>query len=259
MSKAAGQIPLSFTHCAYCGFPFVADQLSFSTEKRRTRDHFIPRSKGGKNLVDNIYIVCQHCNFLKGDFLPNEFIYWLGRKIAWKEYPGINGFTFNQKLLQVVKDNFTKLYNGEIDENFVEKIKTVPVKQKDKLRNRVDEFINSGQYYCTYLGVPCPCVGYIDRALSNLVAKYQNAYYHAGEEKYVFVTKEHGTVAYYKKTISEFVKPYFQKEPKLGNPKGTDFEDCNMSVNTNTKVYPTKLKDIVDEALSAPQQNFHYL
>ena len=109
------------------------------------------------------------------------------------------------------------------------------------------------------MGVACPCVGFIDRALSNVVKQYQNAYYHSGEEKYVFVTKELGTVAYYKKTIQEYVKPFFPNEQKkkVLNKIEELCADAHLSVNTNTsKVYAPKLETLdekVKRILAQPQ------
>lgn len=35
-----------------------------------TREHFIPRSKGGSNLASNIFPACSRCNTLKADKMP---------------------------------------------------------------------------------------------------------------------------------------------------------------------------------------------
>ena len=36
-------------------------------------DHIIPRSKGGKNTLDNCEIACKAANYAKGDLMLNEF------------------------------------------------------------------------------------------------------------------------------------------------------------------------------------------
>lgn len=68
-------------------------------------------------------------------------------------------------------------------------------------------------HYLNYMGKDCPCVGFIDRAYAGM-KQYQNAYYHSGEEKYLFLV--HGGVqAYEKKTlIGRFIKPFFPNEEK---------------------------------------------
>jgi 5-methylcytosine-specific restriction endonuclease McrA len=43
---------------------------------RPTRDHMIPLSRGGMNVVTNITIVCHGCNQEKGALLPDEFVAW---------------------------------------------------------------------------------------------------------------------------------------------------------------------------------------
>lgn len=240
MSYTAGIIPLQYTHCAYCERHFDADYLSLSKDRRPTRDHFIPISKGGKHRNDNIYIVCQYCNTLKSNFLPEEFIYWLRCKIKWKEYPGINGFTYNAELLEIVKKNVKKIYNGN---NISSIIKAVPILQKKKKRKPGEITNKNGIEYYNYFGVECPCIGFIDRAISNVVKQYQNVYYHAEEEKYIFSTPENGVVAYYKKAIEQYVK---------------SFSPNNLVNNNTLKSYPHKQENIVIKLLAEPEPNFHY-
>lgn len=48
--------------CALCGQPFAPEQM--------TRDHIVPRSKGGATCWDNIQLACAPCNEQKGDALP---------------------------------------------------------------------------------------------------------------------------------------------------------------------------------------------
>lgn len=48
--------------CAICG-----------QEKKLTKDHIIPLSKGGSDWINNIQLVCQSCNSSKRDKTPEEF------------------------------------------------------------------------------------------------------------------------------------------------------------------------------------------
>jgi 5-methylcytosine-specific restriction endonuclease McrA len=50
--------------CQYCGDKFKTHELTF--------DHVIPRSRGGMTTWENIVAACQHCNLLKGNYLPDE-------------------------------------------------------------------------------------------------------------------------------------------------------------------------------------------
>jgi len=50
--------------CLYCGQKFQASRL--------TRDHIIPRSKGGKNIWTNSATACSRCNCHKADRTPEE-------------------------------------------------------------------------------------------------------------------------------------------------------------------------------------------
>lgn len=63
------------THCWYCG-------CKVSTPNNLTIDHIFPRSKGGSNDIDNIFLVCKNCNSSKGD---KDLIEWFTE--TRKEYP----------------------------------------------------------------------------------------------------------------------------------------------------------------------------
>lgn len=265
MSKAKGEIPTKYTHCHYCEQEFLATQYELSRVRRPTRDHFVPRSKKGKQAVFNIFIVCQLCNTLKGDFLPEEFIYWLSCKIKWEEFPSIHGVTYNIELLKTVKKNVSAIYNGEAVTDLEDKVMAVPILQKKKDRKIKPEYVEKdGVHYCNYLGTVCPCVGFIDRAISSTVKQYQNAYYHAGEEKYVFVTPAYGIVAYYKKSIEKYIKPFYpDKAAKILKSVPNKLKelaaDVTLSVNNNTSRFyiQTKEEDPLTKWKNEPEQNFH--
>lgn len=53
--------------CALCG-----DELSM--DKHTHVDHILPKSKGGKDEIDNYQIVCNKCNYAKRDLSTEEFI-----------------------------------------------------------------------------------------------------------------------------------------------------------------------------------------
>jgi len=50
--------------CLYCGREFPVSEL--------TRDHVVPRSRGGKNTWTNVVTACRRCNHYKGDRLLSE-------------------------------------------------------------------------------------------------------------------------------------------------------------------------------------------
>lgn len=50
--------------CFYCSSELMEPEVTF--------DHFVPRSKGGENTVENFRISCQPCNNRKGDRHPDE-------------------------------------------------------------------------------------------------------------------------------------------------------------------------------------------
>ena len=53
--------------CAICGLDFAPDKL--------TRDHIVPRAKGGGTQWDNIQLVCEPCNARKADTLPQTGVH----------------------------------------------------------------------------------------------------------------------------------------------------------------------------------------
>jgi hypothetical protein len=272
MSKIAGKIPLSYTHCAYCELPFTSDQESRDGGRRRTRDHFIPRSRLGKNTSTNIHIVCQYCNTLKANLLPFEFIYFLRCKINWKEYPSVNGVTYNESLLRLVRKNVDAIYN-QPPKPIAQVV--VPVSANPKKRKKREWVSENGVHYVTFGGEECPCVGFVDKALVG-VNQYQNAYYHKSGEQYVFVVLD-TLRGYSKEAVGKFIKPFFPSSPKKVE---SYFEkvaaDCHLTVNTSTTRQTREEKlflqsqtveefrliqkhgPIVGRQLALPEPNFHY-
>ncbi len=84
-------------HCAYCGKKVSLDEI--------TRDHVKPKSKGGRNTVENILPSCKKCNGTKGDKSLEEF-----RKIYFKDrlHPETEYFYFERVFNERVKDNYKK-------------------------------------------------------------------------------------------------------------------------------------------------------
>lgn len=57
--------------CPYCGTAMVTRK---GGERRPTRDHVLPRCRGGTIGADNILVVCFTCNGDKGDRTLGEFL-----------------------------------------------------------------------------------------------------------------------------------------------------------------------------------------
>lgn len=60
--------------CPYC--------LIELTKDNATKDHMIPKSRGGKGLSDNIVICCKDCNSKKANLTPLEFFFGCKREIV---------------------------------------------------------------------------------------------------------------------------------------------------------------------------------
>lgn len=54
--------------CAWCGFDLDKPQA------RPTRDHIVPKVKGGPNRYENEVAACGNCNRLRGHSSPSQFI-----------------------------------------------------------------------------------------------------------------------------------------------------------------------------------------
>jgi 5-methylcytosine-specific restriction endonuclease McrA len=58
--------------CRYCGV-LMTDWNGREDWRAPSRDHQIPRARGGRNVVENIEIICRRCNSDKGNLTPEEF------------------------------------------------------------------------------------------------------------------------------------------------------------------------------------------
>lgn len=63
--------------CHWCGRR-LNDKPRSGT--RRTRDHLIPRSRGGKGLLNNVVTACAECNLKRGNSMTWRPYQWRRRK-----------------------------------------------------------------------------------------------------------------------------------------------------------------------------------
>lgn len=108
-----------------------------------TKDHVIPKSKGGSGDIRNIRICCAQCNKLKADRTPEEFQEFLEDRIANGKYG--NGLyrraTFvrileNVKhLIKAIEPHRSKIYREGWDPKALVK----EAKEKPKITSHEDE------------------------------------------------------------------------------------------------------------------------
>jgi len=59
--------------CPYCGVKMHRD-LGLHHPDAPSRDHKIPKCRGGAGLRNNIHVVCRHCNSDKANLTHEEYI-----------------------------------------------------------------------------------------------------------------------------------------------------------------------------------------
>lgn len=67
--------------CYYCERPFGVAVYGTEIVLLKTKDHVIPKSKGGNNTQTNLVPACGKCNYLKDSYLPNEFANYINNFI----------------------------------------------------------------------------------------------------------------------------------------------------------------------------------
>lgn len=50
---------------------------------RKTRDHYVPLSRGGSNAKDNIRAACYRCNSMKADMMPDAWEQFMRDNMCW--------------------------------------------------------------------------------------------------------------------------------------------------------------------------------
>lgn len=63
--------------CEYCGLDVIFDRMGYAGIQI---DHIHPRSKGGKDQLNNFALSCSICNSIKSDWVPGEFYYAVTRE-----------------------------------------------------------------------------------------------------------------------------------------------------------------------------------
>lgn len=61
--------------CPFCGVTMNRDK-GWNSPQAPSRDHRIPESRGGLDVVSNIVVVCRGCNEEKGSLTVEEFTAW---------------------------------------------------------------------------------------------------------------------------------------------------------------------------------------
>lgn len=63
-------------YCEYCKVELKAHQ-PYPYKDASSIDHKLPKTRGGKNVFDNIAITCTRCNIIKGTMSTEEYLKFL--------------------------------------------------------------------------------------------------------------------------------------------------------------------------------------
>jgi hypothetical protein len=86
--------------CAYCGTKYFASKL--------TRDHILPRSKGGPDVWENVVTACRGCNQRKDDRTPEQ----ANMKLLYVPYVPSYNETLILKNRHILEDQMSYLMKG---------------------------------------------------------------------------------------------------------------------------------------------------
>ena len=93
-------INFNSTRCCYC-------ERRFDEKLIRTKEHIIPKSKGGKNNLRNLIYACIECNSLRGNMDFNVFKEYLNNILDNNRAIKIKSYSFNRidliKILHNIK------------------------------------------------------------------------------------------------------------------------------------------------------------
>lgn len=117
--------------CFYCERTFsrlLPGEMDNEPMVLRTKDHVIPKSRGGNDTAKNIVIACEKCNRLKGNMFPEDFLSFLKSGVEKHSYHGYKKANFllivhnTQKLIEEIGGHRHEMMNGLPKDNTANQI-----------------------------------------------------------------------------------------------------------------------------------------
>jgi len=99
---------INHTHCCYCRRKF--DDTNYNLKK--TKEHFIPTSKGGLNK-ENIIQCCSECNAWKADKLPEFWLNQVERHCNKQNKKGTYTITDYRQIIGSIR-HWIKFFKGKV-------------------------------------------------------------------------------------------------------------------------------------------------
>lgn len=81
--------PVAGRPCYWCDRPMTKKSNKSGSSPlptHATKDHIVPRCRGGGNRNGNRVWACLRCNNLKGNMMPDDWMAWMAvnpEKVAW--------------------------------------------------------------------------------------------------------------------------------------------------------------------------------
>lgn len=86
------------TRCFYC-------ERKFDNKIKKTKEHIIPKSKGGNNNLNNLVYACIECNELRGNMEFYEFKDYLQNIINKNKSIKIKNYSLNRLDISKIINN----------------------------------------------------------------------------------------------------------------------------------------------------------
>jgi hypothetical protein len=94
-------INFNSTRCCYC-------ERKFNDKLIRTKEHIVPKSKGGKNNLYNLVYACIECNSLRSNKEYSDFKEYIKNILENNRSIKVKNYSFNRMDLTKILNNINQ-------------------------------------------------------------------------------------------------------------------------------------------------------